>query len=233
MFLLGGTAFSGKTLLAHMLTQRNLVCLDEPDFHNVAQRHRGIPELRKLFPEKSFPQTPDRSLDIDEAVKFLEQCEAVIHPVNLGMKTAGSTFVEYAPIYRRSGYPVIALIRDIRDVLAEGPLPDWIPGQRELSAEFRLVWENLNLCDAWFRYEELVTSTDSVIRKISALLGNEIDTRNVWTPASVSDTMLKLERHDMLRAGSISSGQVGIWRPANIQFDDEVHATAIMMGYDQ
>ena len=31
MFLVGGPAFSGTTLLGHLLNQGDLVCLDEPD----------------------------------------------------------------------------------------------------------------------------------------------------------------------------------------------------------
>ena len=58
MFLVGGPAFSGTTLLAHLLNQGDLVCLDEPDFHDPAQSHRGIPLLRTLFPDRSFPDPP-------------------------------------------------------------------------------------------------------------------------------------------------------------------------------
>ena len=46
MFLAGGPAFSGTTLLALLLNQGDLVCLDQPDFHKPEQRHRGIPILQ-------------------------------------------------------------------------------------------------------------------------------------------------------------------------------------------
>ena len=140
MFLIGGTAFSGKTLLAHLLNQGDVVCLDEPDFHNPAQRHRGIPFLSSLFSDKVLPAPPERELTYREAVTFIERCEDAIRPCTLGMKTAGWVFVEYAKIYRESGYPVIAVIRDIRDVLAEAPLPEWVGGEAGLNAEFRTVW---------------------------------------------------------------------------------------------
>ena len=54
MFLIGGPAFSGTTLLSLLLNQGTTVCLDEPDFHNPEQGHRGIPFLQTLFPHKIF-----------------------------------------------------------------------------------------------------------------------------------------------------------------------------------
>jgi hypothetical protein len=43
-----------------------------------------------------------------------------------GHQTANWIFIEYAKIYKQAGYPVIAIIRDIRDALAGAPLPDWV-----------------------------------------------------------------------------------------------------------
>ena len=233
MFLLGGTAFSGKTLLAHLLNQGRIVCLDEPDFHDVAQKHRGIPFLHTLFPDRKFPDQPERSLMYEEAVALLEECEKVIRPSVLGMKTAGRVFIEYAKIYRASGYPVIGVIRDIRDVLAEGPLPNWLDGEPALNSAFRNVWENIHLCDLLIRYEELVASPDSVLESIAALIGCDLTLAAGWKAESVHKTMFKLDRHDMLRAGVISRDQVGIWKGSGRTISDDTRATAAMMGYDE
>lgn len=231
MFLLGGTAFSGKTLLAHLLNQGNVVCLDEPDFHDPAQRHRGIPFLSTLFPDKTFPTQPERRLTYPEAMAFIERCEEVIRPSTLGMKTAGWVFIEYAKIYRESGYPVIAVIRDIRDVLAEGPLPEWVHGESELNNTFRLIWKNLDLCDLLIRYEDLVTKPEEVFESVSEILACKLEPAASWSVESVHDTMFKLDRHDMLRTGRISRDQVGIWRSSGRAFSDETRVTAEMMGY--
>ena len=231
MFLLGGTAFSGKTLLAHLLNQGGVVCLDEPDFHDPAQRHRGIPFLSTLFPDKTFPAPPERELTYREAVQFLERCEDVIRPLTLGMKTAGMVFVEYAKIYRESGYPIIAVIRDIRDVLAEGPLPEWLAGEPELNRAFRLIWMKLDLFDLTIRYEDLVTKPEAVFENLSSVLSRELEPVATWSPESVPDTMFKLDRHHMLRAGKLSADQVDIWRSSGRSFSADTRETAAMMGY--
>lgn len=233
MFLLGGTAFSGKTLLAHLLNQGQVVCLDEPDFHDAGQRHRGIPFLSTLFPDKTFPAQPGRSLSYRDAVAFIEQCEDVIRPFTLGMKTAGRVFLEYAKIYRAFGYPVIGVVRDIRDVLSEGPLPEWIDGERELNAAFREVWTNLDLYDLWIRYEDLVSEPDNILESISRLIGYELEPVANWSAQSVHDIMFKLDRHDMLRAGGISRERVGMWRTSSRAFSADTQMTAVMMGYGQ
>ena len=232
MFLLGGTAFSGKTLLAHLLNQRHVVCLDEPDFHDYRQSHRGIPFLRTLFPEKTFPAPPERDLTYPEAVAFIEQCEDVIRPSTLGMKTAGSVFLGYAKIYRASGYPVVAVIRDIRDVLAEAPLPEWVGGEPGLNKAFRLIWTNLDLCDLWIRYEDLVAKPEEVFERVSRTLSLELEPASDWNAESVHHTMFKLDRHDLLRAGEISHDRVGIWKSSGRAFSDETLVTAAMMGYE-
>ena len=233
MFLIGGTAFSGKTLLAHLLNQGDVVCLDEPDFHNPAQRHRGIPFLSSLFSDKVLPAPPERELTYREAVTFIERCEDAIRPCTLGMKTAGWVFVEYAKIYRESGYPVIAVIRDIRDVLAEAPLPEWVGGEAGLNAEFRTVRENLDLCDLLIRYEDLVTNPETVFENLSRVLACELVPAASWNADAVHDTMFKLDRHDMLRTGRISQAQVGIWRNSGRTFSQATRVTAAMMGYGE
>ena len=58
MFLVGGPAFSGTTLLALLVSRGDLLCLDEPDFHDPKQSHRGIPYLQELFPDRLFPEPP-------------------------------------------------------------------------------------------------------------------------------------------------------------------------------
>ena len=233
VFLLGGTAFSGKTLLAHLLNQENVVCLDEPDFHNLGQSHRGIAVLNRLFPDKFFPAQPNRDLTFRESVTLLEECEKVLHPASLGMKTAGWVFIEYAKIYRESGYPVIGMIRDIRDVLAEAPLPEWVGGEEGLNQAFRSVWENLDLCDLWIRYEDFVAQPETVFEQLSQLLGVELEPVVSWNAESVPGAMFKLDRHEMLRIGRISRSTVGIGSASGQRFSSETWATAAMMGYGE
>ena len=68
MFLIGGPAFSGTTLLTLLVNQDGLVCLDEPDFHNPEQSHRGIPFLKSLYPGKMFPAQPEQAIPYAEAI---------------------------------------------------------------------------------------------------------------------------------------------------------------------
>jgi hypothetical protein len=231
MFLLGGPAFSGKTLLAHLLNQGLTVCLDEPDFHDPMQDHRGIPFLRRLFPDKAFPERPEGELTYGEAVALLRRCEEAVRPFTIGMKTAGSVFLEYARIYRASGYPTIGIVRDIRDVLAEAPLPEWIDGERELNAMYRLIWTNLELCDLWVRYEDLVTNAEAVMAGIAKLLSCDLKPVTTWTVEGVHRTMFKLDRHEMLRLGRISRTQIGLWKTCGHAFSDDTKRTATLMGY--
>src|SRR5215471_6038584 len=165
MFLIGGPAFSGTTLLALLLNQGDIVCLDEPDFHNPEQSHRGIPFLRQLFPNKSFPERPTKPLFYEEAVHLIEECERTISPCRLGIKTCGHPFLAYAKIYKASGYPIIALVRDIRDALVR-PLPDWLT-EEKLNQGYRLVWDSLDMFDLWLRYEDLVKDPATTMAKIS------------------------------------------------------------------
>ncbi|MDP9179503.1 MAG: sulfotransferase [Gemmatimonadota bacterium] len=233
MFLVGGTPFSGTTLLAHLLNQGDVVCLDEPDFHDSRQRHRGIPFLSRLFPDKAFPTQPERDLTYPEAVAVIERCEELIRPSTLGMKTAAWVFLEYAKIYRASGYPVIAVVRDIRDVLAGAPLPEWVGGEPGLNRAFRSIWMNLDLCDFWIRYEDLVTKPEEVFESLSTLLARDLEPVREWSAESVHDTMFKLDRHEMLRIGRISRTRVGIWKGSGRAFSDDTRMTAAMMGYSE
>ena len=52
MFLIGGPAYCGTTLLTLMLNQDGVTCLNEPDFHNPEQSHNGLPVLQQLYPGK-------------------------------------------------------------------------------------------------------------------------------------------------------------------------------------
>jgi hypothetical protein len=231
MFLIGGPAFSGKTLLAHLLNQGQIICLDEPDFHNPDQSHRGIPFLKELFPNKRFPEPPEKQLTYREAVDLIQECETVISPYNLGMKTADWIFVEYAKVYKERRYPTIAVVRDIRDVLAEGPLPEWVGGENGLADAYTLVWSSLKMFDLWFRYEDLVINTRRVIEDISKLLSYDFRVLDRWNPESVHRTMFKLDRHEMLKSGTISKSKVGIWKTSDGEFSVKSRMTAKMMGY--
>ena len=231
MFLLGGTAFSGKTLLAHLLNQGDVFCIDEPDMHDIRQSHRGAPIFAERFPEKNLPAPPDRSLSFPEGVGYLERVQEQIQPVELGMKTAGRIFVEYAELYKKAGYPVLAVIRDVRDVLAEAPLPEWIPSEQKMAYEFRNVWLNLNLVDVLLRYEEIVADPRRVLQKISDVIGRPLHMPAGWDADSVHFTMLKLERHEMLKDGIVSQSQVGIWKKVGRTFDDYITDIAVQMGY--
>jgi hypothetical protein len=231
MFLVGGPAFSGKTLLAHLLNQGNVVCLDEPDLHDPAQRHRGIEFLRTLFPDAALPEPPVNALTYAEAVALLGECQSALRPRRLGMKTAGRIFLEYARVYRRLGQPTIVLVRDVRDALAETALPVWIAGEAALSAEYRLVWENRDLADLCLRYEDLVADPGAVLGRIGDLLGERLTAPSTWDPGSVHSTMFKLDRHELLRSGRISTDRVGVWASSGNAFARETHETARLMGY--
>ncbi len=162
----------------------------------------------------------------------MERGEDIIRPRTLGMKTAGRVFIDYAPIYREAGYPVIAVIRDIRDVLAEAPLPEWVGGEPGLNRMFRSIWDNLHLSNLWIRYEDFVASPDAVFESLSKLLGCRLEHIASWSAESVQETMFKLDRHNMLRTGMVSREKVGIRRNSGA-FSDETLMTASMMGYGE
>lgn len=229
MFLIGGPRFSGTTLLTLLLNQGDLVCLDEPDFHDARQSHRGIPFLRQLFPDRAFPERPEGELSWEQATRLIEECERTIRPYELGMKTCDLFFVEYAAVYRGRGYPVVCIFRDIRDALVR-PLPPW-QSEETLNEAYRTVWEDASSADLVVRYEDLVADAEGVLAKVSAVLGHPLEVPLEWTPDRVNVHMLKNDRHELLRKGAISSDRIGIWRASGRSFTDETHETARMMGY--
>jgi len=229
VFLVGGPAFSGTTLLAHLLNQEGLICLDEPDFHDPKQNHRSIPVLEALYPHRQFPATPERRLSYPDAVRLIAQCQDIVRPDRLGIKTANWIFIKYARIYKRSGYPVIAIIRDIRDALV-APLPQWIT-ERGLNTAYRLIWKNRQLYDFWCRYEDLVMNPGSVMTGISAILRQKVEMKGSWDPQQVHPEMIKLDRHRLLQKGSIATTRVGLWKGSEKVFHRTSHKTAAMMGY--
>jgi hypothetical protein len=229
IFLIGGPAFSGTTLLAVLLNQHGLVCLDEPDFEDPDQSHRGIPLLRSLFPDRIFPDPPGRPLDSEEQLRLVEQCAQAIAPLRLGVKTCDRKFVEHARQYRRAGYPVIAIVRDIRDALVRA-LPPW-ETEENLNFSYRLVWGEIETFDLWLRYEDLVAGPEAALAPIGTLLGTPSLACRSWPPERVNAMMLKLDRHELLLSGRISTERVGIWRKAGRRFEAETHETARIMGY--
>ncbi|MGH7899786.1 MAG: hypothetical protein ACREQQ_17655 [Candidatus Binatia bacterium] len=229
MFLIGGGAFSGTTLLTLLLNQPSLVCLDEPDFHDPRQAHRGIPFLRALFPQRVFPDPPARPLGYEETVRLTEDCARAIEPLRLGVKTCDRPFLGLSRVYRRRGYPVIAIVRDIRDVLVRD-LPAWVT-EASLNASYRMIWREIGGFDLWFRYEDLVADPDAALASISAVLSCSLRAPRSWRPEAVQPTMLKLDRHDLLKTGRISAERVGIWKASGRRFERETHETAKLMGY--
>jgi hypothetical protein len=229
VFLIGGPPFSGTTLLALLMNRGGLVCLDEPDFHNPAQSHRGTLFLRELFPDRSFPAPPTRRLDWEEATDVIEECEAAISPLQLGVKTTASYFVGHAEVCRRRGYPVVCIVRDIRDALVRD-LGDW-GDEEQLNDRYRLVWNRAEIADLVIRYEDLVSEPEHVLARVFGTLGEPARMSLEWTPEDVPHPMLKLDRHALLRIGRISSERVGIWRTSGRSFSAETHETARMMGY--
>lgn len=229
MFLIGGPAFSGTTLLTLLLNQHDLVCLDEPDFHNPQQSHRGIPVLRAMFPDRVFPDPPGVELDYDDHFRFIQQVGRALTPLRLGVKTCNWRFIKLVPYYQRAGHPVIAIVRDIRDALVR-PLPPWVT-ERSMNDTYRLIWRNLRTFDHWLRYEDLVANPVTALAPIGDLFGVRLDDGRSWPPERVHPTMLKHDRHHALRSGRISTERVGIWRNAGREFDAETHETASLMGY--
>src|SRR5262249_38539289 len=228
MFLIGGPAYSGTTLLTLLLNQHDLVCLDEPDFHNPEQSHRGILLLRTLFPDRAFPDPPHAALDYDEHFRFIEQCARALEPLRRGITACNWRFVKLAQRYRRAGYPVIAIVRDIRDALVR-PLPPYVT-ERSLNECYRLVWQEIHMYDHWLRYEDLVADPATALAPIAALLKAPLDDKRSWPPERVHPTMLKYDRHEPLRSGRISTERVGIWMDAARGSDSEPPETALFMG---
>jgi hypothetical protein len=229
MFLVGGPAFSGTTLLALMLNQGDLVCLDEPDFHNPLQSHRSIRLLRQMFPELSFPEHPGRRMTFSEATTLTEECERALYPRQLGTKTCNSIYLRYHQIYRRRGWPVIAIFRDIRDALVR-PLPDGFT-ENGLNDHYRGIWQQRIMFDLWLRYEDLISDPDVAVSRISKVLGRPLSTKRNWDSKDVVHQMLKLDKHDLLKTLQVSASRVGIWRTSGKTFSSRSHETARLMGY--
>ena len=229
MFLIGGPAFSGTTLLALLVNQGELVCLDEPDFHDPSQQHRGVPVLQELLPDREYPEPPSAPLTYDDAAAFVSECERAMSPYKLGIKTCDWPFIGYAEVYKRLGHPVICIVRDIRDALVR-PLPEWVT-EEGLNERYRLVWERREVADVVVRYEDLVADTAAVIASVSAVLGHPLHATREWAPGRVHSQMLKLDRHELLKSGAISDSGVGVWRTSEKSFTPATHETARAMGY--
>lgn len=230
MFLVGGPAYSGTTLLAHILNQPGVVCLDEPDFHNPEQNHRGIPFLRQLFPHAQFPPRAERPLSYLDAVAVIAECQHVLRPIRLGVKTCNRMFIDYAKIYREQGHPVLAIVRDIRDALVR-QLPPWLSADG-LNERYCLIWSNRHLFNLCIRYEDLVAEPQRTIAQISTALCVPLVTKDAWGAQAVHAPMFKDERHQLLRGGTISDRRVGIHKTAGRPFSRRTLQTARMMGYD-
>jgi hypothetical protein len=231
MFLVGGPAFSGTTLLALLFNQGDLVCLDEPDFGDPKQAHRGVPVLERIFPGVAFPRPPSEALALAEAFEFMRECARAIRPKVLGIKTCNYRFVEFARLYRKAGFPVVAIVRDIRDALVN-PLPEWCT-EADLNNHYRVVWNNLDLVDAWVRYEDLVADPGATMSAFSPVLGRGLVAPASWAEDAVHESMMKLPRHRLLKSGSISSERVGLWRTSGRSFSLDTRETARLMGYGE
>lgn len=229
MFLVGGPAFSGTTLLALMLNQGDLVCLDEPDFHKLKECHRSIPILRAMFSDCHFPDHPLRDLGYAEAVELIKEREDAITPRELGIKTCDEVFLAYAELYRQRGWPIIGIFRDIRDSLVR-PAEEWITEQR-LNYAYRMVWERRNEMDVWIRYENLIEDPAREISRVGSVLGRQLEVKRNWAASEVHPCMLKTERHQLLKVQRLSSARVGIWKMAGKRYSRDTRRTARMMGY--
>jgi len=230
MFLIGGPAYSGTSLLTHLLNQGRVTCLHEPDFHDPKKSHKGLLYLKELFPDKNFPKIPEKVLDYREAVGLIREYEELIRPQTLGLKTCNWTFIDYAMIYKELGYPVITIIRDIRDALVT-PLPPWVNGEGGLNRRYRLIWNNLDLFDLWFKYEDLVMKTEEIISEISKVLSYDFRVLKRWDPITVNRHMLWEKRYHLLKFGYVSKSRIGIWKNSGKTFSKVTHETARVMGY--
>jgi hypothetical protein len=159
----------------------------------------------------------------------MQDCERALGTYDLGMKTCDWTFLKYAKIYETSGFPIIAIVRDIRDALVR-PLPHWVT-EATLNQRYHLIWRNLERFDLWIRYEELVLDPAKTMQKISRVLSHELKVLEDWVATSVQAPMLKLDRHELLKSGKISKERIGIWKTSGMTLSRESHETARMMGY--
>lgn len=230
MFLVGGPPHSGSTLLAWLLNQDGVVCLDEPNFQNPARSHRGISRMERQFPDHEFPEWPATPLSYAGATVLIRACESAIAPVELGVKFNTVQLIGYGEVYRRLGLPVVFIVRDIRDALAT-PLPPW-QTERKMNRYYCMVWDRRDLADAIVRYEDLVAEPDRVLAQVSRAIGRPLEVVREWDPRRVPSQMLKSDRHELLRSGAISRDRVGLWRMSRRPFSARSHATAELMGYE-
>lgn len=232
MFLVGGPAYSGTTLLALMLNQRGVTCLSEPDFHDPDQSHNGIPVLEALYPDIDFPARARQSLAIKDAFRLARRCQALVSPDRLGMKFCNRVFLDYAEEFTSRGFPVIAIIRDVRDALVR-PLLSYVGGEAGLVDRYREIWQRRDEFNAVIRYEELVLDPRRCIDTLSAALDLPLAIRSRWQPSDVHPAMLYPRyRHYLLESGRLDDSRIGIWRNAGKSFSPRTHELAGEMGYD-
>ena len=231
-FLVGGPSYSGTTLLALLCNQPGMVCLDEPDFEDPAQAHRGVPVLRRLCPDAEIPDLPGGALTREAAFDFHRRCAVAVHPTALGIKTCDRRFVEFAQLYRAEGLPVVAIVRDIRDALVR-PLPAF-QNEAALNALYRLVWQHIGIASAWIRYESLVREPRSTLARVAAALGYDDTMQITWDADGIPGAMIKhQDRHGLLRIGGIATSRVGVGRTSGREFSPETLETAHLMGYPE
>ena len=231
MFLIGGPAYSGTTLLALMLNQEGVTCLNEPDFHDPEQSHNGLPVLAKLYPDRSFPKRTDNALTLVQAFELMHTCQEAIRPDRLGVKFCNQIFVDFAHLFKEAGLPVVAIIRDIRDSLVR-PLLPYVGGGSGLIQRYRTVWQERDLYDAVVRYEDLTTEASKVIGEISRAIDCPLTVRSEWHPGEVPGSMMYPRyRHYLLQSGRISRQRVGVWKDSGKRISTAAHELAREMGY--
>lgn len=230
MFLIGGTCYSGTTLLTHLLNQEGVVCLDEPDFHNPEQAHRGIPVLQRLFPAVRFPPAPTTALSKKDSVDLMQECQHFLPNILLGMKTCNWSYVEYQREFQCRGFPVILLVRDIRDVLCR-QLPSYL-NEEKLNSAFRTVWNTRQHCSLLLRYEDLVADPDASLEKIAAILERTLLPKKHWKEDETLPHYYKNARHDLIKSGRVSTERVGIHKTSDVRISPLSVETAYMMGYE-
>lgn len=231
MFLIGGPAYSGTTLLALMLNQPGVTCLNEPDFHDPAQSHNGLPVLQRLYPDKAFPERTGESLTLEQAFRLMDECQRIIDPDRLGVKFCNRPFVDFARLFKEAGLPVVAIVRDIRDALVR-PLLPYVGGEQGLVGHYRLVWNNRDLYDAVVRYEDLIADTVRVTDTIAGVISASLAPCSSWDPSAVTGSMLYPRyRHYLLETGRVSPERVGIWKTCGKRFGARAHELAREMGY--
>ena len=220
MFLVGGPAFSGTTLLSLMLNQGDLICMDEPDFHDPAQVHRSIGLLKTRFPQVPFREHPGHLLTFAEAAELAADCERLLSPLQLGIKTCNSYYLGYHQVFRGKGWPVIAIFRDIRDALVR-QLPDGFT-EAGLNDYYRSIWDQRVMFDLWLRYEDLIADPATTMSRISSVLGQTLSARNSWERSEVTPHLLKLDKHELLKTLQVSGSRVGIWPTSGRAFRPRV-----------